>query len=456
MKRYLVNALAAIVLVAAGCSDGSIIGNDLLEDEAIDLAYDDSYQLASRTVAGDSIATYRRNSPSRTMFLGQLDDPVFGKVSSDIYTGFTFGSSLPSFQDNATIDSIVLYLEYAPDQFAGADDVEHNIEVFRIEEDFLESDTIYSDQSFAAAMTPLGSKRFVPDPEGDSIRWQVRDLDVDSFVYLTPRINIPLDNAFGEEILNDTFATKTDSAIIAAYKGLYIKSTTEGNSMIALNFEKTGTISNLIAKMALFYTEVDTAGITRKRTYNYLVRNEASSNFILDYEGSLVGNALGDYIAGEDEFYAQGLSGVNAEVDLPDLSSLAGNIINSAQLVLTVNDEDTDDYPGISQFLLSKPSEDGDTRILIDDLTKTGVALTTGLALLDGAPERMLSESGDTITTVTFNITDFVRNSIEDEISAPKLTISPVGRAETARRTVFYGSNHPTYPAKLRIAYTVL
>ena len=456
MKRYLVNALAAIVLIAAGCSDGSVIGNDLLEDEAIDLAFDDSYQLATRTVLGDSIATYRINSPSRTMFLGELDDPVFGKVSSDIYTGFTFGSSLPSFLENATVDSIVLYLEYAPDFFAGDDGVVHNIEVFRIEEDFLDMDTIYSDQSFATAMTPLGSKSFVPDPIGDSIRWQVRDLDVDSFVFLTPRINIPLDNSFGEEILQDTFATKSDSAIVAAFKGLYIRSTTEGSSMIALNFEKSGTISNLVAKMALFYTEVDAEGITRKRTYNYLVRNEASSNFVLDYAGSPVGNSIGDYTAGEDEFYAQGLSGVNAEVDLPDLSALAGNIINSAQLVLTVNDDDTEDYPGISQFLMSKPTEDGESRILIDDLTKTGVLLTTGLALLDGAPERVLSETGDSITTVTFNITDFVRNSIEDEISAPKLVISPVGRAETARRTVFYGSNHPTYPAKLRIAYTVL
>ena len=148
------------------------------------------------------------------------------------------------------------------------------------------------------------------------------------------------------------------------------------------------------------------------------------------------------------------MSGVNGEVGLPDLSSLKGNLINSAQLVLTIAEDENDSYPHNRRFLLSK-YDDGD-RVIIEDIVKDGVNISTGLAILDGIPRRVVHENGDSVTTVTFNITDYTRNVIDSEEISPKLVVTPVGRVETARRTVFYGSKHPTYPAKLRIAYTII
>ena len=455
MKNFFWVAFAAIIVISIGCNDGSIIGNDLLENEAIELAYDDNFELVAKTIRGDSIATYRVGTTASTYLLGELDDPVFGKSSSVIYTGMTVGSSTPDFSES-TLDSIVLELEYDSTGFYGDNNVVHNIEVFTVEEDWLNRDTIYSDETFATSMMPVGAKSFVPDFRGDSIRFQVRVTDVDSFITLSPRISIPLDNAFGQMILDNTDATVNDTSLIDAFKGLYIKSTTDGSSMMGLNFIKSGTISTIIPKVAVYYTQQTDDG-PEKRTYNYLLRDEPYSEFKLDNFGSPVGNSINDVIAGEDFFYNQGMSGVNSEVTLPDLSSLKGNLINSAQLVLTIADDENESYPYNARFILSK-YEDGVSgdRELIEDLVKDGVTLTTGLAILDGAPKRTVHENGDSITTVTFNITDYTRNLINsDEVTSP-LVVSPVGRSESARRTIFCGSKHPDYPAKLRIAYTII
>jgi hypothetical protein len=454
MKKFFGIAFSAIIVMALGCNDGSIIGNDLLGEEAIELAYDDSFELTAKTVRGDSIATFRAGLTSSTYLLGQIDDPVFGKYASDIYTGISFGLSTPDFAES-TIDSVVLELEYDSIGFYGDNNVIHNFEVFTVEEDWLDRDTIYSDESFAISMMAIGSKSFIPDFNGDSIRFQVRGTEVgmDSFITLSPRVNIRLDDIYGQMLIDDTDAAENDTALINAFKGLYIRSTTEGNSMIGLNFVKSGSISTIIPKVAVYYTQQTLTG-PEKRTYNYLLRNEVYSEFVLDNTSSDVCNSLNNETAGEEFLYAQGMSGINGEVRLPDLSSLKGNLINSVKLVLTIADDDNDSYPYNNQFLLSK-YDDGD-RVLIEDIVKEGLNISTGLAILDGIPRQVLDENGDLVTTVTFNITDFTRNVIETEAVSPILVISPVGRAETPRRTIFYGSKHPTYPIKLRIAYTII
>jgi hypothetical protein len=454
MKKIFGIALGAIALISIGCNDGSIIGNDLLGDEAIELAFDDSFVLSARTLRGDSLSTFRSGQTANTYLLGQIDDPVFGKYGSDIYTGISFGSSLPDFEDS-TIDSVVLELEYDSLGFYGDSDVSHTIEVFQVEEDWLDRDTIFSDESLATSMMPIGSKTLVPDFRADSVRFKVRDTSVDSFISLSPRINITLDNSFGQMLLDDEAATMNDTSLTNLVKGLYIKSTTSGSSIIGLNFLKSGSIGSIIPKVAIYYTQDGSTGPV-KRTYNYLLRNEVYSNFQVDNSGSTVGDALNSEEKGEEFLYAQGMSGVNGEVILPDLSALRGNLINSAQLVLTVAEDDNESYPVNRRLLVSKYNDDGD-RVLIEDIVKDGVNITTGLAILDGFPTRILDENGDSITTVTFNITDFTRNTIEDELTTTsRLVITPVGRSETPRRTIFYGSKHPTYPIKLKIAYTII
>jgi hypothetical protein len=462
MKKFLTCALFASAIIITSCTDGSIIGTDLLGDEEISLQFDESFELTGQTVLGDSLPTYILGNTNQTYLLGEIDEPVFGKYSSDIYTAFRFSSTFPNY-DNAVLDSIVLDLEYDEDGFYGDTTVLHNIEVFRLSDEFIDSDTIYSNQTFMTDMTPLASVALVPS-KSENINTLLRELDSDSIVSLSPRLRIRLDDAFGMELLEDDEAESNDSIFNENYKGLYIKSTTEGSSMIGLNFNENPDFNDGIARLHLYYTVTnDSTGEVSLSQYSYVMSAVTSSEFIHDYDGSTVGASLNNSIAGQEFLYSHNMAGVNAEIEIPDLNFLDNNnsdtiIINAAQLVLTVSEDiddfQTDLYPHSPQFLLSKDNEDGGKRILIDDIVKDGISLTLGLEIHDGAVREVTQPDGSTIKTVTFVITNYVQNLLEDDITSSKVTISALGRSESPRRTVFYGLNHPEFPAKLRIAYT--
>ena len=454
-------ALFVSALMITACTDGTIIGNDLIGNEVIELDFNDNVEFSGQTTLGDSIATYRSTTTHQTYLLGQIDEPIFGKYSSDIYFGLSFNATFPDFS-NSVIDSVVLDLEYDSIGFYGESNVIHNFEVFEVVEDIFANDTIFSNQSFETEMMPLASVSMNPD-RFLPIDIKFREEGVDSTITLSPRLRIRLDDAFGTKLLEDSAAQVSIEDFRENFKGLYIKSTTQGSSMIGLNFNENPDFNNGIARLHVYYTQTQSNGEEELAEYSYLMRAATSSTFIHDYEGSEVGNAIGDTMAGDEFLFCHAMAGVNTELNFPDINFLDNNnedtvIINSAQLILTVNEDEsqflTDDYPIINQFLLSKENEDGDGRVLIDDATKDGIDISVGLQILDGVVRETTLETGEIVKTVTFNITDFVQNLLKEDITSEKLTISPVGRSESPRRTVFYGAKHPEFPAKLRIAYT--
>lgn len=462
MKKFLACALFASAIIITACTDGSIIGNDLLGDEEINLEFEDIFDLTGQTVLGDSIATYSVNTTNQTYMLGEVDEPIFGKYSSDIYTGLTLNVTFPN-MENSVIDSVVLDLEYDSLGFYGDANVVHNIKVYTLTEDILDFDTIYSNQTFQRDLIPIGSISLVPSLT-DNIDIKFRDLDpeVDSTITLSPRLRIKLDDAFGTQLIEDTEAQGSIDILEENFKGLYIRSTTDGSSMIGLNFHENPDFNDGIARLHVYYTKT-VNGSEVLEDYSYLLRAATSSTFIHDYSNSQVGTAIDDPDKGDEFLYCHNMAGVNAEIDIPDLNFLDNNdgdtiIVNSAQLVLTVNEDvsefETDIYPPSVQFLLSKKNENGEGRVLIDDVIKNGIDLATGIQLLDGIAREGTDDNGNAIKTVTFNITTYVQNLLKNDITTSKITISPIGRSESPRRTVFYGLNHPDYPAKLRIAYT--
>lgn len=461
MKKILAYALFASAIIITSCTDGSIIGNDLLGDEEISLQFDENFELTGQTVLGDSVATFISGTTNQTYLLGEIEDPTFGKYSSDIYLAFRRNTISPNY-DNAVLDSIILDLEYDESGFYGDSTVVHNFEVYRVIEDFIELDTIYSNQSFMTEMTPLATVAMVPN-KSNTINSKFRDLDIDSTIQLSPRLRIRLDDAFGNELLEDKDAESSDSTLLANFKGLYIKSTTEGSSMIGLNFNENSDFNDGIAKIHVYYRVTDSTGVESLQEYSYRMSSVTSSMFVHDYQGSIVGQSLNDSAIGNEYLYSQNMAGVNAEIEIPDLNFLDNNnsdtiIINAAQLVLTVNEDNNDVqsdlYPPSTRFLLSKEREDGNGRTLIDDVVKDGISISLGLEILDGRVREVVQQDGSTIKTVTFVITNYIRNLLENDITSSKVIISPLGRSESPRRTVFYGLNHPDYPAKLRIAYT--
>ncbi|MEM9548853.1 MAG: DUF4270 family protein [Bacteroidota bacterium] len=460
MKKFLVYAFFISALMIVACTDGSVIGNDLVENEVITLEFEDAFELSGQTVLGDSVATYRINTTNQTYLLGAIDESTFGRYSSDIYTGLAFNTTFPDFE-NSTLDSVVLSLEFDTLGFYGDPSVVHDIEVYEVTEDIFAQDTIYSDETFAIDTDPIASVSLIPSTS-ETIDIDARIPDVDSTITLSPRLRIRLDNAYGQRLIDDEDAQTSIEDLNANFKGLYIKSAPQGNSIIGLNFTENPDFNNGIARLHVYYTKTEN-GEEELEEYSYTLRAATSSTFVHDYTSSTVGSSINNTEAGDQYLFSHNMAGVDAEIFIPDLNFLDNNntdtiIVNSAQLIVTVNDDDiefeTALYPPSSRFLLSRDNDDGEGRVLVDDIVKDNLDLSTGLGVLDGVARETTLDDGSVGTTVTFNITDYVQNLLKNDISSSKLRISPVGRSESPRRTVFYGVNHPDFPAKLRIAYT--
>ena len=97
MKKNILAALSllAILSLATSCSRPTPIGADLLEQDRANVLFTDTLDIIASTVSEDSVLTYS-SDPTRQLrvyLCGQLDDPVFGKASSEIYTQFRYGST---------------------------------------------------------------------------------------------------------------------------------------------------------------------------------------------------------------------------------------------------------------------------------------------------------------------------------------------------------------------------
>ncbi len=457
MNKYLGLFIIALMALLWGCNDGTIIGEDLVNGEEIDLQYDDDFQLSAKVLKGDSVATFRRGLPFATSLLGQVKESIFGSYSSELYLSFTASANnfAPDYKD-AEIDSVVLQLEYDTSAFYGHPNSLMNFEVYRLTEDFSHEDTIFSNESFDVEMSPLGSKSFVPSGV-DSIWLKYRDAEVtDSMLKVSPRFRIALDPLFGTELIEDTAAIKSDTVLSQHFIGFKIVSTApDQDRMIGFNLLRQGA-TNSLSRLIVYYTQLTTQGFT-PQSYEYTIRPSYFSHFDHDYDDSTVKDILEVEDGGQEVVYVQCMAGVNTEIQLPDLSALKGYIVNSAQLVLTVVDNEsqylTTTYPPHNRFLISKYNKDG-KRTLVDDITKGSLTFSNALQLLDGRLRKVDLGNGETVKQVKFNITDYIRKVIEGKETDRRVVITPFGRQESAKRTIFYGADAPEHRIKLRIAYT--
>ena len=446
MKSIHIWLLIVISFFLHSCNNDTVIGEDLLDDEEITVEFNDNFEMKGRTVRGDSVPTFNR----RVHMLGEINDPIFGKASSDLYVGLTFDGGIPDYED-ATFDSLIFELEYDTSAFYGDKDAVFNIEVFEIEEDWAENDSLRSDQVIQTSLTPLASISKVIDPEEDIFIFDHEEDGNDTIVELQPRLRIRLDDAFGEALLADLESDDLD-VFRENYKGLYIRASVE-NSMIAFNFRTADNLGR--SGLTMYYTAED----GDKDEYEYFVGAETFSTFNHDYSGAEIESYFNDTMRGDEFIFIQNMAGVNAEILMPELEGFENTVINSAQIEFTVVEEgegfEIDDFPFTVNYLMSRYDENGD-RIVVEDLRKEGVTVANLIALHDGQVREVELDDQTVIKTVKFNITDYISAIIDAGETNPVLIISPVERQDSPGRIVLFGPNHPEFPAKLRIAYTII
>lgn len=460
MKQYnalLFCAFISVVICFSACSNSTAIGADLLESDRQDIQFSEDFVMQTSTQLGDSVRTFNPTLSAQLSdyLVGEYQDPIFGMVRSSVYAQVSKGiTGNPDFEGNI-LDSVVLVLPYRTAEEYGNINTEYTIDILRIDDpsrfgefDNPLTESLWSDVTFETQSTPLGSKTFVPNSV-DSMTILTPKQDTLGFdeTKVAPQLRIPLNMDFATELFDAEINMPEDSVFFSDDKftkylnGLHITSTTENEGL--LDF---GIRSNSDAGIFVYYRRQSTTNVdSTNNFYQFLFSADdiKTSNYKIDYTGSIVETFVNDPALGDSLFFVQGLNGVNGTLKFPNLDNLRGDIaINKAELVFTVAElpEDLDIYELPLQFLLSEIDEEGELNLVEDAFSIT---------VFDGE----LTEYTDRLATYSMNITAHLQNVLKGT-ATDELIVTISGTNSTPNRAVLCGGGHSTSPVKLLVHYT--
>jgi hypothetical protein len=166
------------------------------------------------------------------------------------------------------------------------------------------------------------------------------------------------------------------------------------------------------------------------------------------YGGSAAASHL--YQTGSEQsdsiLFLQGLNGTNIEFEIPYAESLQGLIINKAELILPILNDDTDDYKPVSQIYAVEIASDT-SDVVLDDIYYASIShATSDFGEYFGG--KVKSDN-----TYSLNLASQLQK-MADGTSSKRIRLTVHFRTERAARVVLGGPNHAVSPAKLKIRYT--
>lgn len=423
----------------AACSKSTIVGSEILSDDFVDVHYTDTFKIKTLNVDGDSARIY---PASNSLFLlGSVDDPVFGKSTTEAYTQLRRLFDISELE-NISLDSVVLSMGINTYAFWGDTMADQSIEIYELNESLIDYDSIYSTQQFEKGMY-LGGKTYNPylvDTAAVIFRG-------DTFYY--PNIcRIQLDQSFGEKLLGDTLALQSDTLIQELTNGLVIKSTSSTSSVFGVS--NSIYLDDYTNKVILYYTQDDTV------SYSYALTLGGKRGLYIENNRS--GTLLEDYIGNEPGsdslLFLTGMLNSNVEVQIPDLDYLndEDKMINYAELEFYINKSVWNSpYELVDQIYAYNVSQDGDISYVYDLSISLLQSVTT---YFDGTIEEVELEDGSSVMKYNINLTNEIKKRIRENDMGTLISLAPYLSADRAYRSVLYGPGSSVYPAKLKITYT--
>jgi hypothetical protein len=467
-------------LLYNACTDPTLAGADLLDEDIAEVDFTDTFSLATVTLPDEAVQTFSPFSIDQlsTYLFGDMVDPVFGRASSAINVQFypyvgNGSTQNPdalnpiAFEDYIAIDSVVLLLPYSTSGFYGnLTDQTFEMSISELDQVINVDDDYFSDFPVPTKAGILTTHSFMPSATDTLTFFDYREdnsgeISIDTISYAHLRVPIP--TAFGDSLLQ---AYYTDSTVyesrlgfLTRFPGLRLEPTLETEGMVRFFLSSSSTAPARTSGLHVYYR--DSSDQARRYLFNFNPnQNIRFPTFEHDYSGTVVEEYLDGGAENDSLIFLQGMAGTSGQLRLPDLSELGDVVINKAELTMYVADlEDGDTtYAVPRQLVLAYENEDGESEFVSDLIVadlNADVPVDFG-----GVPE----EDEDTgLTRYQFNISTHLQRVIEGTLPR-ELSIYPietndiveVKKAETAERVVLYGATHPTYAPVLRLTFTRL
>jgi Domain of unknown function (DUF4270) len=448
--------LFCLALIIAACNSATNIGEDLLNDEKLDLSYKNKFEIGASTILSpDALSfTYTVTQLGETNLLtpetgiiGDLNDPTFGKIKSSVYSKIIFNPNfaIPTFKDE-TFDSAVMVLAYDTLGNYGASKVMHNLTVEEISEDYASADSIYSSRVLTTSKV-IGQKSFIPNSK-DSI--SILDHKDSTKQKLAAQIRIRMNDEWAKAfytndiIKNGLTSAEANEKLYSFFKGVKISSTTDGKALMGINLNTQAVSSSGLTKLTFYLKEAD----GDKKSYSFYFSTIKFNSFEIDRLGSQVEQYIDKPERSDSLLFLQSMTGPSFYLELKDLTELKDKIINHATIELTVANlpgDNITELPPVVQLMASK-KVNGKYVIIKDvaDQISNGYTLATGFG---GAI------SGTTTKTYNINITKHLKELLLDETLDRKIYITANNRSIRPNRSIIYGPKHSQYPIKLKVAF---
>jgi len=438
------NFLFLLIVILAACNQETIIGNQLITDQVVDIQFTDEIELSARSIEGDSLVIFTTdgnvsNNPS-LMLMGQSQDQLFGNAQSTTF--FTINlNTVDTLQQTDFIDSIVLTIPLDTLASYSNDNAIHHFELFELTESMYDLDTIRTDDFFDFDPTIVGQRSFVPDTR-DSIR--AYEASLDSMINFRAHIRIPIENMdFRSKLINSAKEANGDDDLFREdVLGFALRSSTDESSFVSLNM---GNSLASITEVNVYYTEGG-----EKQIYSFPVGGRRSVAFTHELTGSDAGMAINDQSFADSLLYIQGMRGPNIEVDLSAIKNLTKGSINYAQLefnVATTIDDEFGIHPAITRIGAFYEDDSG----ILQQVRDLSIG-DSGLNFIDYF-DGNLEEGMDTMRynmTLTSHSIDILNETITND----KIILIPFNKQVFANRAVIFGPGNSESPMKLKIVQT--
>ena len=341
MKFFRLDLLTLLIslFIFNSCKNQDTVGLGINSSNQLSAGLVDTSTIIINTVPEDSVATSGALAKNP---LAYFNDPQFGLSVSTLATNLNLPNSasysLPS--GTITIDSVRLVLKFADGFYGDSITSRYKINVYQLKTKYRSDTTYYSNKVWGDySGNPLLGTLTFNSRTHDSIKvYNIISGAPDTLIKVAPQIRIPIDQQFiNTNLFNANGTTLGSNSIFQnLVRGLYI------------TLDKTGTtgpggIFMIQPTDSLMVYYKTTNGTTIDTTSTALPLTSMAASIQHTYP-TAIKTELANTTTSRNVFYLQGLAGLRAKIQLPNLLANLRNgllkkdsdiVISRAELVVT-------------------------------------------------------------------------------------------------------------------------
>ncbi|MGB0887780.1 MAG: DUF4270 family protein [Vicingaceae bacterium] len=430
-KTFFFSVLFLMTLLFSCKKDGALSPD--FDNGDLSISFIDTLDIETTVLQEDSL----RTDLSTSNLLGAFNDPIFGPVSSSIYTNIDAIGFPLSFGSSVSIDSVVLSLDYITSY--GNIATTMTVNVYELVNPLSASVDYYSSTYTSTKTTLLGSTTY-------------KAADVDSVLTLVdsvmhpPQLRVTLNDPSLIAALKNGSPFNSTSDLNNALAGIYIVTTDSANSSSPLAVN-TGAISyfNLnssVSKVTVYYNNSDADSLQEDLIINSDTKkySQFSYNFTgTDIEKHLTNNTNKD----STRLYVATLGRAKSKIMLPNIKDLIKDgpvVINKAELIFSLEDG-TDDAlnKAMVNLALTGINESNQATFLPDNFEGT---------------DHFGGIYDDELKTYRFNISRHVHDLLYNTTTDYGMYLKATNSSVTANRVVIGSEKSTSYKLRLEITYS--